>query len=85
MNLPPAAPADLQKNRDLFLKQFRAYLRLVITAHQNRQAKQLKEMDGPNLMTYCMKLAPCCDRPNRTAPSPTVPRCYSPPGQTESR
>lgn len=51
------SPAEAEKEREALLKEFRAYLHLVITAHQTGQAKKLEAMDGPNLMTYCRALA----------------------------
>jgi hypothetical protein len=53
----PREPSAADQKRDALLKVFRAYLHLVITAHQTGQAKQLKAMPGPHLMTYCRELA----------------------------
>lgn len=62
MNPPTTDPAELQKNRDLFIKQFRAYLHLVITAHQNGDAKKLKTLEGPKLVNYCRKMTEGLDQ-----------------------
>jgi hypothetical protein len=57
MNPQPSEPSEADKEREILLKQFRAYLHLAITAKQTGQEKQLEAMPGPNLMTYCMELA----------------------------
>ena len=50
-------PAEAEKQREALLKEFRAYLHLVITAKQTGQDKQLAAMPGPNMVTYCPALA----------------------------
>ena len=57
------------KEREILLKEFRAYLHLVITAHQTGQAKQLKALPGPNFMSYCRVLA---EMPDNTLASELV-------------
>ena len=57
----PSEPSEADKEREALLKEFRAYLHLVITAHQTGQAKQLKAMPGPNLMSHCLALAELSD------------------------
>jgi hypothetical protein len=57
MKSQPAEPSEAYKEREILLKQFRAYLHLAITAKQTRQDKELKAMPGPNMMTYCRALA----------------------------
>jgi hypothetical protein len=56
MNPQTTEPTELQQERDAFLKQFRAYLHLLITAHQTGQAGQIQAMPGPDLLTYCRQL-----------------------------
>src|ERR1039458_10329200 len=53
----PSEPSEADKEREILLKQFRAYLHLAITAKQTGQDKELEAMPGPNTMTYCMELA----------------------------
>jgi len=57
MKPQPSEPSEADKEREILLKQFRAYLHLVITAHQTGQAKQLEALPGPNFMSYCRVLA----------------------------
>jgi hypothetical protein len=52
-----ASPSETDKEREILLKQFRAFLHLAITAKQTGQNKQLKAMPGPDTLTYCMELA----------------------------
>ncbi len=53
----PSTPSAADQEREILLKQFRAYLHLAITAEQTGQAKQLEALPGPNLMSYCLALA----------------------------
>src|ERR1035437_3008103 len=57
MKSQPSSPSDADKERDALLKEFRAWLHLVITAHQTGQAKQLAAMPGPQMRDYCHRLA----------------------------
>jgi hypothetical protein len=57
LNPQSSEPSEADKDREILLKQFRAYLHLAITAHQTGQAKKLEAMDGPNMLTYCRELA----------------------------
>jgi hypothetical protein len=57
MKPQPSEPSEADKEREILLKQFRAWLHLAITAHQTGQDKQLEAMPGPNLMTYCRALS----------------------------
>jgi len=59
---PPSEPgssgsSSRNKDRDDLLKQFRAYLHLVITAQQTGHTKELKALSGPNMAVYCRELA----------------------------
>ncbi|MGD1090140.1 MAG: hypothetical protein ABR955_15655 [Verrucomicrobiota bacterium] len=59
MKSPPSPPSDEDKEnkkRDDLVKQFRAYLHLVITAKQNGQDKNLEAWDGPRMQDYCRAL-----------------------------
>jgi hypothetical protein len=57
MKPQPSEPSEPDKEREILLKQFRAYLHLTITAKQTGQDKQLEAMPGPNMMVYCKELA----------------------------
>ena len=57
MKSQPSEPSETDKEREILLKQFRAYLHLAITAKQTGQEKQLETMPGPNTLTYCEALA----------------------------
>jgi hypothetical protein len=57
MKPQPSEPSEADKEREILLKQFRAWLHLAITAKQTRQDKELEAMPGPNLMTYCRALS----------------------------
>jgi len=57
MKPQPSEPSEADKEREILLKQFRAWLHLVITAHQTGQKKQLEAMPGPNTLTYCRALS----------------------------
>jgi hypothetical protein len=57
MNPQPDQPAEADPERDALLKEFRAYLHLVITAKQTGQEEQLAALPGPNLISYCRALA----------------------------
>jgi hypothetical protein len=57
MKPQPSNPFEPDKEHENLLKQFRAYLHLVITAKQTGQDKQLEAMPGPNMLTYCRVLA----------------------------
>jgi hypothetical protein len=57
MNPQPSEPSETDKEREILLKQFRAYLHFAITAHQIGQAEKLKAMPGPNMTVYCKELA----------------------------
>ena len=57
MKPQPSNSSEAAKEREILLKQFRAYLHLAITAKQTGQEKQLEAMPGPNLLTYCEALA----------------------------
>jgi hypothetical protein len=45
------------KQRDIALRQFRAYLHLAITARQTGREKEFKALPGPDSLTYCQALA----------------------------
>ncbi len=45
------------KQRDIALRQFRAYLHLAITARQTGKDRELAALPGPNSLTYCRALA----------------------------
>lgn len=57
MNPQPSESPETDQDREALLKQFRAYLHLVITARQTGKDKELAAMDGPNMLTYCRALA----------------------------
>ena len=57
MKPTPSPPSDADIKPDDLLKQFRAYLHLVITAKQTGQGKELKALPGPNMLLYCRVLA----------------------------
>ncbi len=57
MKSQPSEPSEPDKEREILLKQFRAYLHLAITAKQTGKDKELEAMPGPNMMTYCRALA----------------------------
>ena len=50
-------PTEMDKEREILLKQFRAYLHLAITAKQTGQDKALEALPGPNTSSYCRVLA----------------------------
>ena len=50
-------PVEANKEQDALLKQFRAYLHLVITAQQTGRTRKLKTLPGPQLHDYCGALA----------------------------
>ena len=50
-------PEKTKQEREILLKEFRAYLHLAITAKQTGQEKQLEAMPGPNMLTYYRVLA----------------------------
>jgi len=52
-----SGPSEADKEREILLKQFRAYLHLAITAKQTGQDKQLEAMPGPRIQDYCRVLA----------------------------
>jgi len=45
------------KQREIALRQFRAYLHLAITARQINRETEFKSLPGPNSLTYCQALA----------------------------
>jgi len=45
------------KQRDVALRQFRAYLHLAITARQSGRDKEFQALPGPDSLTYCQALA----------------------------
>ena len=45
------------KQREIALRQFRAYLHLAITARQTGREKELKALPGPDSLAYCQALA----------------------------
>jgi hypothetical protein len=57
MKPQPSEPSEADKEREILLKQFRAYLHLAITAKQTGQDKELEALPGPNASTYCRVLA----------------------------
>ena len=57
MKPQPSEPSEADQEHEILLKQFRAYLHLVITAKQTGQDKELEALPGPNMMAYCMELA----------------------------
>ena len=59
----PSEPSKADQEREILLKQFRAYLHLAITANQTGQDKQLEAMPGPRIQDYCRTLA---ELPNNT-------------------
>jgi len=57
MKPQPAEPSETDKERDALLKEFRAYLHLVITAGQTTRLKELAALPGPRMRDYCHLLA----------------------------
>jgi hypothetical protein len=57
MKSQPSEPSKADQEREILVKQFRAYLHLAITAKQTRQDKELEALPGPNMTGYCMELA----------------------------
>ncbi len=57
MKPQPSESSEADKEREILLKQFRAWLHLAITAHQTGQAKQLEALPGPDTTAYCRPLA----------------------------
>jgi len=57
MKSQPSEPSEPDKEREILLKQFRAYLHLAITAKQTDQDKEFKAMPGPQIQDYCRVLA----------------------------
>ena len=57
MKSQPSEPSETDKEREILLKQFRAYLHLAITAKQTGQDKKLEAMPGPQMRDYCHMLA----------------------------
>jgi hypothetical protein len=66
MKPPPSPQPDEHKKnekRENLVKQFRAFLHLVITAQQTNQADKLKKLAGPGMFAYCRELAELPDSP----------------------
>jgi hypothetical protein len=57
MKSQPSEPSEPDKEREILLKQFRAYLHLAITARQTGKDKELEAMPGPQIQDYCRVLA----------------------------
>ncbi len=57
MKPQPSESSEADKEREILLKQFRAYLHLAITAKQTGQDKELEALPGPNTPAYCRVLA----------------------------
>lgn len=57
MKSQPPEPSEADKDREILLKQFRAYLHLVITAGQTVHTKELQVLPGPKMRDYCQMLA----------------------------
>jgi hypothetical protein len=57
MKSQPSEPSEADKECEILLKQFRAYLHLAITAKQTGQKKQLEALPGSNFLSYCRLLA----------------------------
>jgi hypothetical protein len=49
MKSQPSEPSEVDKEREILLKQFRACLHLAITAKQTGQDKELEVMPGPQI------------------------------------
>lgn len=57
MKSQPSEPSEVDKEREILLKQFRAYLHLAITANQTGQDKELEALPGPDMTMYCKEMA----------------------------
>jgi hypothetical protein len=73
MKSQPSETSEADKEREILLKQFRAYLHLAITAKQTGQDKELEAMPGPQIQDYCRVLADLPD--NRLASELAKPVC----------